>query len=72
MLAVVAAIRVSSKGQTGQASMELMYEVDAIAMAVIGDNGAGNSTRVRCGKMNPPAKTSLPASLALKMGRGVG
>ncbi len=36
MLAAVAAIVVSSKGQTAQANMGMMYELDAIAMAVIG------------------------------------
>lgn len=36
MLASVAAIVVSSKGQTAQANMGVMYELDAIAMAVIG------------------------------------
>jgi inositol transport system permease protein len=36
MLAAVAAIVVSSKGQTAQANMGVMYELDAIAMAVIG------------------------------------
>ncbi|MEO5615422.1 MAG: ABC transporter permease, partial [Cypionkella sp.] len=36
MLASIAAIVVSSKGQTAQANMGVMYELDAIAMAVIG------------------------------------
>ncbi len=36
VLASVAAIVVSSKGQTAQANMGVMYELDAIAMAVIG------------------------------------
>jgi inositol transport system permease protein len=35
-LAAVAAVVVSSKGQTAQANMGVMYELDAIAMAVIG------------------------------------
>jgi inositol transport system permease protein len=35
-LASLAAIVVSSKGQTAQANMGVMYELDAIAMAVIG------------------------------------
>lgn len=35
-LASIAAIVVSSKGQTAQANMGVMYELDAIAMAVIG------------------------------------
>ncbi len=36
MLAAVAAIVVSSKGQTAQANMGVMYELQAITMAVIG------------------------------------
>jgi inositol transport system permease protein len=36
MLASVAAIVVSSKGQTAQANMGVMYELQAITMAVIG------------------------------------
>ena len=51
MLASVAAIVLSSKNLTAQAGMGVMYELDAIAMAVIGGvslSGGAARSSARC------------------------
>ncbi len=66
LLAGLAAIVVAARGLTAQAGMGVMYELDAIAMAVIGgvslNGGRGSILGTMIGMVMPCLRSSSPSS----------